>query len=241
MSTRSTTSALGLVLTLLIAPGAAWAAEGFARSSSSLRAGPGSDYPRIARVASGESLEIFGCLRRATWCDVSADGERGWFPGSRIDFLQSGRRARLSSDGAMFGLSVLTFGIGDYWGAHYGSRPWVNDRRWRGGPRGDRGPVVDSTQPQHKPGPPSGITGDGRPPAATAPVERPPTQASPTREPPAVRRPDAAARPNPAPLMPRDGATMSGQAPKDMARPQDRPRPATGGAPELLRTPGQPE
>jgi uncharacterized protein YraI len=126
------TKLLGLTLALvtIAGPTAALAAEGFARSPATLRAGPGAEYPRVASIARGEGLEVYGCLARATWCDVSDGDDRGWMQGNRIEFLRGGRRTRLSGDPSAFGLAILSFGLGDYWGAHYQNRPWVHDRRW---------------------------------------------------------------------------------------------------------------
>ena len=264
MTIRRTRPALALALAVLFAPSVALAAEGFARSSASLRAGPGNDYPRVARVSAGESLEIYGCLRRASWCDVAADGDRGWFPGNRIDFLRSGRRARLSSDAGMFGLSVLTFGIGDYWGAHYGGRSWIDDRRWRSGPR-DPGFGRETRPP-----PPSNLDrpGDGRPPIRSGPVVRPdapkppmigrpapvdhptpvPTEARPPRLEPSprgdvapdrVRRPDQAGRPERQEQAPQQNRREQPTRPDRRERPPqpNRQEAPSGGPIEPLRRP----
>ncbi len=132
MNTRSILRGLTLGLALLALPTAALAADGFARSSGTLRAGAGTDYPAIMRVARGSSLDIIGCITRYSWCDVAVAGERGWFPGRNIGILRDGRRVYLSDGGAMLGLTILTFGMADYWGTHYSGRPWYNDRRyWR--------------------------------------------------------------------------------------------------------------
>lgn len=133
MTQRSTMSGLALALAFLVVPASADAAEGFARAAGILRAGPSSDYPVVARVSRGDDLEVWGCLNRSTWCDVSVDGDRGWLPGSRIGFLRDGRRQNLSGDMALFGLTILTFGQDTYWGEHYRDRRWVNDRRWNRG------------------------------------------------------------------------------------------------------------
>ncbi|MCE1236087.1 MAG: SH3 domain-containing protein [Hyphomicrobiales bacterium] len=130
MNTRSILRGLTMGLALLTLPSAALAADGFARSSGTLRAGAGSDYPAVMRVSAGTELDVIGCLRRYTWCDVAVDGERGWFPGRRIGFLRDGRRVYLSDGGAALGLAILSFGMADYWGSHYAERPWYNERRW---------------------------------------------------------------------------------------------------------------
>ncbi len=144
MNTRSLLRGLTTGLALLALPTAVFAADGFARSSGTLRAGAGSNYPAVMRISAGTSLDVVGCLSRYTWCDVAVDGERGWFPGKRIGVLRDGRRVYLSDGGARLGLTILSFGMADYWGSHYSGRPWYNERRWWGG----RGPIP----PPHRPG-----------------------------------------------------------------------------------------
>lgn len=127
---RLTFTGVGVALALFALPQTASAEEGFARVSGSLRAGPASNYPRVANVVRGETLEVYGCLRRYTWCDVSNGEDRGWYQGSRLGFARNGRNLTLSNGSALLGLSILSFGLGDYWGSHYENRSWYNDRRW---------------------------------------------------------------------------------------------------------------
>lgn len=130
MFRRLTFTGVGVALALFVLPQTASAEEGFARVSGSLRAGPASNYPRVANVVRGETLEVYGCLRRYTWCDVSNGENRGWYQGSRLGFARNGRNLTLSNGSALLGLSILSFGLGDYWGSHYENRSWYNDRRW---------------------------------------------------------------------------------------------------------------
>ncbi|MDR3494992.1 MAG: SH3 domain-containing protein [Ancalomicrobiaceae bacterium] len=133
MTYRTMISAITLAFAILAVPGEAAAADGWARASGTLRAGPDSDYPAITYVDRGASLDIFGCLSRYDWCDVAVDGERGWFPGSRIELLSDGRRVHITrSTAAVIGLSILSFGMADYWANHYEQRPFYhNNRYWR--------------------------------------------------------------------------------------------------------------
>jgi uncharacterized protein YraI len=233
MTTRSTMSGLTLALAVLLLPASASASDGWARAAGILRAGPSTDYPRVARVARGESLDVHGCLSRATWCDVSADGERGWLPGSRIEFQRDGHRQRLTGDMALFGLSILTFGRNDYWGEHYRGRAWTDDRRWNRD--GDR------TRPGRPPGAgmaPSDMQGLGpvgaRPsdnksdrrmlrPAQRAPEAASPADVLPRNRPAAPSRAEAPQRPA--------GAAPAGRqrvAPELIPNPQDQLGPVGG-------------
>jgi uncharacterized protein YraI len=111
----------------------AHAADGVALRTATLRAGPDTSYPAVASVSSGDDLQIYGCLSGYTWCDVSADGERGWLRGSRIDFLRGGTRLSISDGYADFGLPIAVFSLNDYWGTYYGDQSWFSNRRWRRG------------------------------------------------------------------------------------------------------------
>ena len=133
MNIRSIIPCVAIALAAITMPAIAQAAEGFVSSSSNLRAGPQSNYPRIDHLARGTSLEVYGCLDGYAWCDVSADGERGWFPGSHIQFLRDGRNINLSTGFGILGLSILDLAQQDYWSNHYSNQPWYGDRRWQHG------------------------------------------------------------------------------------------------------------
>lgn len=214
MSTRSRLAALTLISTIAL-PGIAMAQDGFSRSSTWLRAGPSSDYPRVAHVARGEPLDIHGCLSGRSWCDVSADGDRGWLRGSSIDYVYNGRRIILSNPAAA-GIAILSFGMADYWDSYYRDRSWYRDTRyWRGRDRDrapDRRPDHDRPRPgpdrpgPDRPGPDRPGAHDGRP-GPERPDVRPPPQ------PPHVTRP----RPEP---------------PREQVRPPRPERPAVQLRPE---------
>ncbi len=177
MNTPAILRELTFGLALLAVPAAAQAADGFARSSGTLRAGAGSNYPAVMRVSAGAGLDVVGCISRYTWCDVAVEGERGWFPGRRIGFLRDGRRVHLSDGGgAMLGLSILTFGMDDYWGSHYADRPWYDERRWWRG-HGPMPPHLSDRPRARGPGPmpPRNDT----PPRVGGPEPMPPNVGSP--------------------------------------------------------------
>ncbi|MDR3436198.1 SH3 domain-containing protein [Telmatospirillum sp.] len=124
---------LGLALAACLLSSSAFAAEAVAIGSATLRAGPGEEYPSIGSVSSGEVLDVLGCLDRHDWCDVSAEGERGWFSGSRIAFVRGSERFALAEHYDEFRSPVVVFSLNEYWGSHYESRPWFSDDKWRHG------------------------------------------------------------------------------------------------------------
>lgn len=131
MSTRSILLGLTLAAAAALAlPASASAAEGYARSSGSLRAGAGTDYPRVASVNAGEGMQVYGCTRSYRWCDVSVGGDRGWFAGSNIEYVNDGRRVRLAPGAAIVGLAIVGFSMSNYWGSYYSDRPFYRENRW---------------------------------------------------------------------------------------------------------------
>lgn len=192
---------LGSVLLGTTFASAAEAAEGWARSGSRLRAGPGSSYPAITRVVAGETLEIYGCLRDWSWCDVSTGDDRGWFPGSRIALTRDGRRVALPGVAALFGLGVLGFERDVYWRDHYRDRPFYGrfereDRRYAPEPRRAEPPRFEPARPEMDAPP----RGDVRRPHGEQRPQRPePGAAGPTRAvPPVGTGPAHPAPPQPA-------------------------------------------
>ena len=63
---------------LFAAPLAANAQRAWAINGADIFAGPGPDYPVVARLAPGVGLRINGCLSDYQWCDVSFGPNRGW-------------------------------------------------------------------------------------------------------------------------------------------------------------------
>jgi uncharacterized protein YraI len=65
--------------------GGAAQAEDIALAKNSMRlfGGPSMDYPRIGLITWGQGLKVLGCDSR-DWCEVAADGQRGWVPAAKI-------------------------------------------------------------------------------------------------------------------------------------------------------------
>ena len=157
---------LGAALGLVGATGVAAAAvPGYTLPEANLRAGPGRDYPFISQVPPGRPAEIFGCVGGWGWCDVDVDGARGWISGRKLQVLDDGRRMGLSYYGPRFGLPVIQFDIGTYWGQYYQGRPFFAEhQRWDHGnwnmgggyghPPGIHGapPILGWHGPDHGPG-----------------------------------------------------------------------------------------
>ena len=67
--------------------GSAQAADiALAKNSMRLFGGPSMDYPRIGLITWGQGLKVLGCEDRSGWCEVLADGQRGWVPAAKIEW-----------------------------------------------------------------------------------------------------------------------------------------------------------
>jgi uncharacterized protein YraI len=135
-------------------PALADTADGVARSSGTLRAGPGTQYPAVDHISRGDDLEIYGCTIGYQWCDVSVDGNRGWFQGSRISYDEDGRQVIIQDVGPQIGIGILGFGAQDYFQQHYRDRPFYGQYRQfdrgrpgNGGQQGDRRPNDQQQRP----------------------------------------------------------------------------------------------
>ena len=119
-------------LTLMGIAGA-HAAPGFSTANVNMRAGPDTEYPAVDVIPEGESVDIRGCLRDESWCDVIWAGNRGWVFSEYLAFEQrGGGYVSLPDVGpAAFAIPFVAFAAAEYWDRHYVSRPWYKDRaRW---------------------------------------------------------------------------------------------------------------
>lgn len=132
---------------------AAQAASGFSTANVNIRTGPDVDFPSIGVIPEGDDLEITGCLRDESWCDVIWAGNRGWVFSEYLAFEQRGSYVALPDVGpAAFRIPFVTFTTRDYWDRHYVGRSWYKDRSrwyshrvrprqgWRAPPSGKRDP-----------------------------------------------------------------------------------------------------
>ena len=113
-------------------PFAAAAQQARTTRSLNLHAGPGSGYPLVTRYGPGAPLTVQGCTNGYGWCDViGPDGARGWAYANGITYAYQDTYVPIIGYGAVIGVPILSFVIGDYWGRYYNGRPWYGNRgRW---------------------------------------------------------------------------------------------------------------
>jgi uncharacterized protein YraI len=117
-----------LVALMFGAPLLAQAAEGWVVDDITLQAGPDMDFPALADLEAGTPVSIQGCIDGWRWCDVIADEERGWVPGSYLEEEVGGRPVVVIENGPRIGIPIISFSLGAYWGSHYHNRPFYSER-----------------------------------------------------------------------------------------------------------------
>jgi uncharacterized protein YraI len=97
-----------------------------------MRTGPDTEFPAVEVVPEGEPVDIRGCLRDESWCDVIWAGNRGWVFSEYLAFEQRGEYVPLPDVGpAAFAIPIVAFSAAEYWDRYYVGRPWYRDRtRW---------------------------------------------------------------------------------------------------------------
>ena len=125
-------AAASLALASLAAPQAAHARQtkAFTVQISGLYAGPAPDYPQLERLTPQTSVNILSCLPDFGWCDVAANGFRGWMNARNLSIMVDGYGRPVPVVGPTVGVPVSRFALGPYWMAHYRNQPWFDDPRF---------------------------------------------------------------------------------------------------------------
>jgi len=132
---------------------AAQAAQGFATANVNIRTGPDTEFPSVGVIPEGTPVDVGGCLRDESWCDVRWGSEQGWVFSEYLALSYRGEMTPLPDVGlGGFHIPVVRFQAGDYWSRYYVGRPWYKDRSrwvaykprpragWRAPPPGARSP-----------------------------------------------------------------------------------------------------
>src|ERR1700690_558517 len=119
----------GLTALLAGAPAISHAQSAYTAKDVHLRAGPAVDYPVVAILAAGMQIAVEGCLSGYRWCDVVAGPDRGWVYAANIAYPYQGADVPVLTYGAVIGLGIVAFSVGDYWDHYYRGRPWYSQRQ----------------------------------------------------------------------------------------------------------------
>lgn len=181
-------SSLLLAAFLCSIPAAALAQEAYTNRAANVRAGPDRTYPVVGQLPPGAGLQVMGCIDDYSWCDVVFGDNRGWVYAGSLSYPYQSGRVPILGYGAVIGLPIITFSLGNYWDSYYRGRPWYRNRSyWMSRPPPPH--FRPQQRPQLRPGPqfnrgreprrvdrgPAVVTRPARPerPALRAPDNRP--------------------------------------------------------------------
>ena len=82
-----------------------------------VHAGPDPTFPQVTRLPAASNVHVVGCVASRQWCDILSGRTRGWIRAADLRQTDRVRRA-----------PEVTFSVGEYWGAHYRTRPWFARR-----------------------------------------------------------------------------------------------------------------
>lgn len=111
---------------------AAQAAPGYTTANVNHRTGPDTEFPSMGVIPEGTAVNIRGCLRDESWCDVIVGGNRGWVFSEYLGYSYRGQYVPLPDVGlSVARVPIVTFSGPAYWGRYYVGRPWYAERdRW---------------------------------------------------------------------------------------------------------------
>ncbi|QRN52482.1 SH3 domain-containing protein [Dyella caseinilytica] len=146
-----------LVALMMMAPAAAFAADGYVITNVNMRAGPDSQYPAIQVLPVNTWVSVQGCTTGWAWCDVISGPNRGWVAGTYIAYMYNSQPVYVADYGSQIGIPIVSFVIASYWGNYYSNRPFYRDRaRWYGRPIVIRPPARPPMRPRPPVRPPPG-------------------------------------------------------------------------------------
>ncbi len=118
-----------IVATSLTSALPAHAVPGYAAPQLEIKAGPDDRYPTVGTVRTDTRLEINGCLRNWSWCDVSSQRVRGWVRGRDVQVDRGGNRINW---GSPWNVPQSDFDFDTYWDNNYRGQQFYGERnRWQ--------------------------------------------------------------------------------------------------------------
>lgn len=116
----------------ILGAASASAAPAVTTANLNLRTGPDIDFPKATQIPEGDGVEVHGCLRDESWCDISWEGERGWVFSEYLALAEGdGYQPLLDAELPAMRIPYVTFAARDYWDRFYVQRPWFAERdRW---------------------------------------------------------------------------------------------------------------
>ena len=129
---RYVTSIAAGVLAMAALPAVASAQDAIVTVDLNMRAGPSTAFPVVDVVPGRTPVDVHGCVAGYSWCDVSADNNRGWVYAGYLSYPVRGSYVPLVEYVSDIDVPIISFSVGSYWDSYYRGRAWYGERaRWR--------------------------------------------------------------------------------------------------------------
>lgn len=120
------------LLAVAAVPAVASAQDAIVTVDLNMRAGPSTAFPVVDVVPERTPVDVHGCVAGYSWCDVSADGNRGWVYAGYLSYAARGTYVPLVEYVSEIDVPIISFSVGSYWDTYYRGRAWYGERaRWR--------------------------------------------------------------------------------------------------------------
>jgi uncharacterized protein YraI len=121
---------------IVAAPSFAAAQDARVTADLNMRAGPSTNFPVVDVIPESAPVNVHGCVKGYSWCDVSSQGSRGWVSANYLTYASGGSYVPLLSYTEEIDVPIISFSVGSYWDSYYRDRPWYGRRsiwrdRWR--------------------------------------------------------------------------------------------------------------
>jgi uncharacterized protein YraI len=126
------TSFIAAAAIALLGAATAQASPAWTTANLNIRSGPDLDFPSVGLIPEGTPVEVAGCLRDESWCDVGWEGNHGWVFTEYLS-VEDGPEfvPILDVDLQRHRVPYVVYSADDYWGRYYVGKPWYADRaRW---------------------------------------------------------------------------------------------------------------
>jgi uncharacterized protein YraI len=113
--------AIALVASVAL-PGMASAQDAVVTTDLNMRAGPSTEFPVVAVIPDNGRVDVHGCVRGYSWCDVTWADLRGWVSANYLQYYYRQRYVPLVEYAPAVDLPVIVFSVDTYWHDHYRPR-----------------------------------------------------------------------------------------------------------------------
>ncbi len=101
-------SATAIAFSVFTLPAAA-ATSATATTDLNIRSGPGPQYPAVGLAGRGSAVVVDGCIEGSRWCQVDANGTRGWAYSTYLSADEGGTTVVIENEREALSIPTVTY------------------------------------------------------------------------------------------------------------------------------------